>query len=293
MAAIAVDISLDELRKFVPKFVNKTTLEIGSELLRQARLMVRDDGDNGLLAITPPKDEAMGRAATIRDINRVFVTATTIRAILKDSGVRGARMAFKRYMTPGPDYSEARALDFLNNQTPTRVEVRPYTTKSGKRVKSYTQTRNVSTMGDPRLGRLQYVGAAPSSELHKSKKNSRGKVNQAAWSQLVTSYGKMNSYIEKVSKRVGLLKAGWGAAARQAGIAVNLPPFASRNVQQASGQGRASFANPSNMFVELANTTPNADMKINKGAVNWVVGLRQKQIEREMDNRMKKVAKSI
>lgn len=292
MAAIAVNISLDELRKFVPKFVNKTTKEIGDELLRQARLMVRDDGDNGLLAITPPKDEAMGTAATIRDINRVFVTATTIRSILKDSGVRGARAAFRRYMTPGPDYSEAKALDFLNNQTPTRVEVRPYTTKSGKRVKSYTQTRNVSTLGDPRLGRLQYVGAAPSRELHKSKKNSRGRVNQAAWSQLVTSKGKMNSYIEKISKRVGLLKAGWGAAARQAGLLVNLPQFAARNAKQASGKGRASFANPSNMFVELANTTPNASLKISKGAVSWVVGLRQKQIEREMNNRMKNVAKA-
>jgi len=293
MAAVAVSISLDELRKFVPKFVNKTTKEIGDELLRQARLMVRDDGDNGLLAITPPKDEAMGTAATIRDINRVFVTVAAIRKILKSSGVRGATRTFNRYMKSGsPDYSEAKALDFLNNQTPTRVEVRPYTTKSGKRVKSYTQTRNVSTLGDPRLGRLQYVGAAPSRELHKSKKNSRGRVNQAAWSQLVTSYGKMNSYIEKISKRVGLLKAGWGAAARQAGLLVNLPQFAARNAKQASGRGRASFANPSNMFVELANTTPNASLKISKGAVSWVVGLRQKQIEREMNNRMKNVAKA-
>lgn len=292
-AAISAQISLDELRKFVPKFVNKTTKEVGDELLRQATLMVRDNNDNGLLAITPPKDEAMGRTATIRDINRVFVTVASIRKILKTSGVRGAVRIFNRYIKPGsPDYSEAKALDFLNSQTPTSVEVRPYTTKKGKRVRSYTQTRNVSSLGDPRLGRLQYVGAEPSRELHKLKKNSRGRVNQAAWSQLVTSYGKMNGYVEKIAKRVGLLKAGWGVAARKAGLLVNLPPFASRNAKQASGEGRHSFANPSNMYVEMANTTPNASQLISKEAVNFVMRLRQDNIKRELERRIGALAKA-
>jgi hypothetical protein len=274
----------------VPKFSSATTREVGLELFKQARLMVRDDGDNGLLAITPPKTEDMGNSATTRDINRVFVTAGTIRAILKDSGEPGARMTFKRYTTPGPDYSHARALDFLNNQTPTTVEVRPYTTKNGKRVRSYTQTRQVSSLGDSRLGRLQYVDDAPSRTLHKSRKNSRGQVRQATWSQLVMSKGQMNSYTKEVVKRVGTMKAGWGAAARQAGLSVNLPAFAARNVKRASGKGRTSVANPNNMYVELANTTPNAASIINQGAVNWVVRLRQKQIEREMNNRMSKLA---
>lgn len=291
-AAVSVEISLDELRKLVPKLVNRTTLELGQEVLRQARLMVRDDGDNGLVSITPPKTQEMGESATARDINRIFVTASTIRSILKDSGQRGARPAFRRYMTPGPDYSEAKALDFLNSQTPTTVEVRPYTTKKGKRVKSYTQTRNVSSLGDPRLGRLLYVGDAPSRTLHKSRKNSRGQVKQAAWTQLVTSQSKMTSYIKQIVQRVGLLKAGWGAAARQAGIDVNLPAFAARNSKRASGKGRFSSSNPSNIYVELSNTSPNASSKITKAAVNWVVSFRQKQIEREMQNRMNALAKS-
>jgi hypothetical protein len=289
-AGFTVEVSLDELRKFVPKFVNATRLEISNEVMRQGRLLVRDDGDNGLLAITPPKTQEMGEKATNRDINRVFVTAATIRAILKDSGARGARAAFNRYMKPGPDYSQARGLDLLNSQTPTTVEVRPYTTKSGKRVKSYTQTRQVSALGDPRLGRLQYVDDAPSRTLHKSRKNSRGQVRQAAWSQLVMSKSKMTSYTDEVVKRVGTLKAGWGAAARQAGIEINLPAFAARNAKRASGKGRFSDSNPSNIYLELANTTPNASGKISKSAVSWVVGVRQKQIEREMNNRLGKLA---
>jgi hypothetical protein len=292
-AGFTVEVSLDELRKFVPKFVNATRLEISNEVRRQGRLLVRDDGDNGLLAITPPKSQEMGEKATNRDINRVFVTAATIRAILKDGGTRGARAAFNRYMKPGPDYSQARGLDLLNSQTPTTVEVRPYTTKSGKRVKSYTQTRQVSALGDPRLGRLQYVDDAPSRTLHKSRKNSRGQVRQAAWSQLVMSKSKMTGYTDEVVKRVGTLKAGWGAAARQAGIEINLPAFAARNAKRASGKGRFSDSNPSNIYLELANTTPNASGKISKSAVSWVVGVRQKQIEREMNNRLGKLAAAV
>lgn len=291
-AAISVEVSLDELRKFVPKFVRATTMEVGTELMRQAALMVRDDGDNGLLAITPPKTQEMGEEATTRDINRVFVTVSAIRAILAESGVRGARKAFNRYMRPGPDYSEAKALNFLNNQTETLVEVRPYTTKKGKRVRSYTQSRQVSALGHSKLGRLQYVDDAPSRAVHKASKNSRGRVHQTAWSQLVKSKGKMTSYTEKVVQRVGTLKAGWGVAARQAMLQINLPAFAARNAKHGLGKGRTSVANPNNMFVELANTASNASTIINSGAVNWVVRLRAKQIEREMNHRLGNLAKA-
>lgn len=294
-ASVSAEISLDELRKFVPKFVSTTRKEVSSEMIRQARLLVRDSGDNGLIAITPPKDEAQGVGAVTRDINRIFVSVAAMRVILSDSGVRGAKTAFNRYIKPGgPDYSEAKALDFLNNQTPALVEVRPYVTKSGKRVRSYTQTRKTPVFGDPRLGNLQYVAEEPSRNLHKSRQNSQGRVNQARWSQLVTSKGKMTSYTNKMAKRVGTLKAGWGAAWKSLGLVnhgqINLPEFVSNNLSRASGKGRFSFNNPFNMYIELANTAPNASAKIKQGRVNWLLGFRQKQIEREMNNRMTKVA---
>lgn len=294
-ATISAEISLDELRKFVPKFINSTRKELAQELIRQAKLLIRDSGDNGLLSITPPKDEAQGRGATSRDINRVFVTATTVRKILADSGQRGARPAFRRYITPGsPDYSEARALDFLNSQQPALVEVRPYTTKKGKRVGSYTQTRQIPTMGDPRLGNLQFVGSEPSRALHQQARNSQGRVNQARWSQLVMGKGKMNSYISKAIKRVGLLKAGWGKAYDSLGLVnagrITLPEFVSNNLAKASGRGRANVSFSDSMYIEMANTSPLASTKIRQGRVDWLLAFRQKQIARELENRMSKLA---
>lgn len=299
-AAISVQISLDELRKFVPKFVNKTTLEIGNEMLRQAELMVRSDSGSGLLAITPPPDgtklgggEELGQKATSRDINRVFLTATLAREILKRSGERGALAAFKRYTSPGsPDYSMARALDFLNGQVSTTVQVDPYVTKSGKRVSGYTQTRQAPQFGDPRLGRLSYVADAPSEQLHRSRRDSRGRVRQIGWSQLVMKKGQMTKYLEKMTSRVGLLKAGWAEACRQAGLKVSFPPYVNRNKSKAKGYGRKSFANPNNMYVELANQARNASQLISKGAVNFVMRLRQDNIKRELERRIGALAKA-
>lgn len=298
MAAIAVEVSLDELRKFVPKFFNATTLDIGNELKRQARLLIRNETGSGLMAVTPPRGDGdsakkIGENATRRDIERVFLTATLARTIMKDSGVRGARPAFRRYTTPGnPDYSMARALDFLNRQTPTTVEVRPYTRKDGRRVRNYTQTRQVPDLGDPRFGKLQYAGETPSRALHKARRNARGQVKQAQWSQLVMSKRAMTSYTESIVGRVGMLKAGWATAARQAMLGLESPHFVSRHTGKASGRGKASFANPLNMYVELSNSAPNASDKISQGAVNFVVRLRQQNILAEMENKLGKLAKA-
>lgn len=300
MAAIAVEISLDELRKFVPKFQRATTLEIGNELRRQAQLLVRSDSGSGLVAVTPPPEgtklgegQKVGEAAVERDINKIFLTVALARSILKRSGQRGAKAAFDRYMRPGtPDYSQARALDFLNGQVSTTVQVDAYMTKRGKRVSGYTQTRQAPQFGHPRLGQLSYVADAPSQQLHRSNRDARGKVKSLYWSQLVMKKGKMTSYVEQNKKRVGLLKAGWAKASKDATLRVEFPAFVNRNLSKAKGKGRFSVANPTNMYVELANQAPNASTVINKGAVNFVLRLRQDNILREFEHRLGRLAKA-
>lgn len=299
-AAINVEVTLDDLRKFVPKFVKATTEEVGKEMFRQAELMVRADSGSGLLAITAPPDgsklgdsEKIGQKAVERDLNKVFLTASLARAILKRSGQRGALAAFNRYMRPGnPDYSQAKALDFLNGQVSTTVRVDPYITKRGKRVSGYTQNRQAPQFGDPRLGGLQFVADAPSQQVHRSKRDNRGKVKSNAWVQLVMKKGLMTAYTNKMKSRVGLLKAGWAKAAKKARLKLSFPPFVNRNLSQAKGDGRSSVANPLNMFVELVNQAPNASTVINEGAVRFVVRLRQDNIRREMENKIAALARA-
>jgi hypothetical protein len=292
MGLVNVTVSLDELRSLVPKFVNATTLEVGKELMRQAALMVRDDNDNGLLSITPApgidKGKDIGDFTVSRDINKVFVSKAAILSVIKRSGIRGARAAFVGYMKRN---EREEALKFLNGQKSASVQVSGYT-RNGKQVKAYTQTRSVSVLNDSRLGRLESISKNANPAIHKARRNSGGQVRRRQWSQLVESAPSLKNYKKAVMKNVGTLKAGWRAAARAAGLSLSFPPYINAT-KRASGSGKNSFSNPSNMYVELSNDTPNANRKITKDAVASVISTRQMSIQKALEYRMGKVAKEV
>jgi hypothetical protein len=297
MAAVTATVDFKELGDLLPRLQKSFNAGLIKTVDQQARLLLRNENNASLIKFTPPRglDEGkeIGNAAVSRDINRVFVSATTVRSVLKNSGARGARIAFRRYTAPGPDYSMARALDYLNKQTPTTVEVRPYTTKKGKRVKSYTQTRKLSDFGDNRLGRLSFADEGPSAYLHKSRKNARGRVNQAAWSMLVMKQSKLNSYIEQVQKRVGTVKAGWRFAARALGV--SLPPYVNNATNKANGSFKTSPASSgpwAAYWVEMTNTTPRVDQMLPQSTVDWLLGVRLKTMEESISRRTEEAIKA-
>jgi hypothetical protein len=301
MGAVNVEVSLDELRKFVPKFVNATTLEIGKELLRQARLLVRDDADGGLLAVTPPQGMQEGRDkgewAVARDIKKVFALQTAIASIVVKNGERGLKTAFNRAIREGR-YEDAKQI--VNNQKSGTVNVKGYQAKRHGKVVSirpYTQRKQVSALGDNRLGFIDSISNTPDKEVHQRRRiksgSDAGSIRKPRWSQIVIKKTSLNSYIADRQKRVGMLKAGWAVAAAQANLGVSIPNFIRRNMAKASGSGRTSFSNPTNMYVELVNTIPVASSKINKGNINFLVGLRQAKIKAEMENRLRAVERKV
>jgi hypothetical protein len=62
---------------------------------------------------------------------------------------------------------------------------------------------------------------------------------------------------------------------------------------RASGSGRSSFSNPSNMYVELANTHPVASSKIEKDDVDFVIQTRQDNIAKELNYKISAVAQKM
>jgi hypothetical protein len=302
MAAVNATVSLDELRKFVPKFVNATTLEVGKELLRQAALMVRSSGGGGLLSATAPRgvdEDARTKAerGVKRDIKKVFVLQSSLLSLVANSNNRGARATLKRYL----DNRELEnAKEFINGTKPTQVKVKGYTAKRyGKtvNVRPYTQTKQASKFNDSRLGRIEHIATTPSAMLHKSRRRTRGRdsgrVFKNQWAQIVTNKPSLNQYIADRQKNVGLLKAGWAKAAKQAYLKVSFPQFVLRNMGKASGSGRSSFSNPSNMYVELANTHPVASSKIEKDDVDFVIQTRQDNIAKELNYKISAVAQKM
>jgi hypothetical protein len=293
MAAINATISLDELREFVPKFVNATKKEVSLELRRQARLLVAGNSGVGLVSITAPQGKgesakAIGDFAVGRDIGKVFAQRGTIAAILGQKGKRGDKTAFNRYIRNG---ELQKAKDFVNGQAPTSVQVSGYV-RNGKTVKGYSQTRQASVFSDPRLGRIDHIADEPSRMLHQSRRGSRGKVGRPQWAQIVLKKTAYNQYVTDTIKRVGLLKAGWAKAADQANLGVSVPRFVRNNVDRAMGKGRVSDGDPYNMFVELINESPVASVKINKGSIQFLLNLRKENILAEFEKRVGKVAKA-
>lgn len=293
MAAINLTISLDELREFVPKFVNATKKEVSLEMRRQGRLLVAGDSGFGLVSITAPQGEgdsakAIGDNAVRRDISKVFAPTSTILGILRESGKQGDQIKFKRDIKNG-DLQKAK--DFINGQAPTSVQVKGYV-RNGKTVKAYSQTRQASVFSDPRLGRIEHIADEPSRMLHQSRRGSRGTIRRSQWAQIVLKKTALNAYVTDTIKRVGLLKAGWAKAADQANLGVSVPRFVRNNVDRAMGKGRVSDGDPYNMFVELTNETPVASTKINKGSIQFLLNLRKENILAEFEKRVGKVAKA-
>jgi hypothetical protein len=292
--------SLDELRQFVPKFVNATTKEVGDELLRQARLLVRSNSGFGLLSLTPPKglDEGqeIGNRSVLNDVQKVFVTKAALVGAMRKVSDRGTVIGFNRLIDNG-EYEKAK--DFLNGQKASRVQVKGYKAKRhGKvvNIRPYSQRKNVSALNIPRLGNIQAISQVPQASLHQMRRRKRGdsagRVYKESYAQVVLRKPTLGQYIQDRQKRVGLLKAAWAKAATMAGLGVSIPQYIRRNLGRAEGVGRASFANPSNMFVELVNSFPVASSKIEKGDIEFLKQTRQESILKEMEHRMSKIAKA-
>jgi hypothetical protein len=260
-AGVSVEVDLSDLGDFLPKFAAATKQSIAEVVRQQARLMLRDDGGNGIIKFTPPVGEqeakARGDAVVRRDIHRVFLTRASAQEIAKRAKVRGLKQAFR-------DNNHTKILDLLNKTQPGTARVRGYE-RNGKQVAGYTQRRQVSSLNNNRLGFLTSVAEAPDRSVHKSRQNANKQVRRNRWSQLVLSKGALTAYIAEIQKRVGTMKAGWRPAARA--LQLSVPNFVA-NVERASGSVSIDLGgdNPS---VTMINSTPRAD-RVAAKAIDFV-----------------------
>ena len=278
MPAVSATVDFKDFGDLLPRLQKAFTAGLIKSVDQQARLLIRNGDKASLLKFTPPRgiDEgkAVGDWAVSRDISKVFAARGTISAILRRT--RGASIAFNRYIKQGK-YEDAK--DLLNGQTQASVPVKGYIRK-GKQVKAYTQTRQVSALGDNRLGQIVHIANDPSKMLHKARRGSSGAVRRPQWSQVVLRKPPLKQYIDNIQKRVGTMKAGWRFAARALGV--SLPPY----VNSATNKTNGSFAtSPPTMgpwgkyFVEMVNSTPRVDRLLTQATVDWLVGVRLTNIE--------------
>lgn len=282
---VALTVDLQQFADLIPKLVGASSKTLAEVVKQQTKLLVRGSGegrDEGLVPYTPPpKGLEQGKAAVSRDINRVFVTATTARKLVKNSGQRGLSVAFNRAVAAG---NTKRMLEILSNSTPQQFQVRGYTTsRKGKAVtvKPYTVTRPVSSLGNNALLGLRKVGQTPDRSTHKQRKGQTGKVRKERWSQLVLQSGSLAQYIKQIQKRVGIMKAGWRPAALALGV--TLPKFVA-DAPRGSGsiQMNLDGENPS---ITVTNATPGIAKSLNSVLDRALRG-RRMRMAKDIENKL-------
>lgn len=153
------------------------------ELIDQQAKLFIDSPKDGVLANTPPSgasgrgNEAkkIGESAVDRDIKKVYWDAPRIFEILKQENLNAAKGFYIR-MLQG-DYVEAQRI----------------ITSAGGRL------RNV------KIGQFN-----PS--LHKQSRNRRGRVSRHVPAQIVTDFKKLDAFVKRKKKNVGILASGWNKA---------------------------------------------------------------------------------
>jgi hypothetical protein len=270
---VSATIDFKEFADLLPKLEKALNGDMIKVVRSQARLLVRNDDSASLVSLTPPRgmDEGkdVGDWAVARDINRIFVTSGVVNSIL----ARNRKKAmFSRYLR---ENKLQEAIKLLNGQTEGSVQVAGYSRK-GKQVKGYTQKRQVSNLGDNRLGNITEIANQPDPAVHKLRRGARYKVGRKQWSQVVLHGKQLEKYQESVQKRVGSMKAGWRFAAKA--LQVSLPPYVNGATSKTNGYFKQSPIGRA-FTLEMANTTPRVDRMLTQRTVDFLVGLRLNNIE--------------
>lgn len=151
---VSATIDFKEFADLLPKLEKALNGDMVKVVRSQARLLVRNDDAASLVSLTPPRGIDQGKDvgdwAVARDLGRIFVTRGVVNSILARSRKKAV---FSRYVRQGK-LEEAKKL--LNGQTEGSVQVAGYS-RRGKQVKGYTQKRQVSNLGDNRLGNITEI----------------------------------------------------------------------------------------------------------------------------------------
>jgi hypothetical protein len=285
---VSATIDFQEFTDLLPRLEKALNGGIIKAVNSQARLLVRNDNAPSLVSLTPPRGldagKDVGEWAVARDLKRVFVSSGVINSILARSRKKAA---FSRYVKQGK-LEEAKKL--LNGQTEGSVQVAGYS-RNGKQVKGYTQKRQVSNLGDNRLGNITEISDRPNPAIHKARRGQRYKVGRKQWSQVVLKGKQLDVYQKDVQKRVGSMKAGWRFAAQA--LDVSLPPYVNNATSKTNGYYRAQSPGPASYTLEMGNTTPRIDRLLTQRTVDFLVGLRLQNLEAFLEKSAQAAAASV
>jgi hypothetical protein len=208
------------------------------------------------------KAKSQGECAARRDIDRVYKSGKQTTTVIKESGIPNgktttqnagqAAKAFAMYVLKGQNDAATTILQRLHIPKYHDTVVKPMDAGSAHKASRYGARRGV-----PR--------------------NTFVKVSVAREAQI-------DSYVKKITQRVGIAKAGWAHCAKQLGGSRGIPQWVTRHAgKRATGSVvDNSEASAGEQYVTMTNQVPWIDKCLNAG-----------QIQRALDMQKEKMTKAI
>ena len=207
------------------------------------------------------KAKAQGEGSARRDIDRVYKSGKQTTGVIKKSATSNGKTstqnaeqagrAFARYVLNGQNDAATTILQRLNIPKYHNTIVKPMDAGSAHKASRYGARRVVP-------------------------KNTFVKVS-------VPREAQIDSYVKKITQRVGIAKAGWAHCAKQLGGSRGIPQWVTRHAgKRATGSVVDNSEASSEQYVTMTNQVPWIDKCLNAG-----------QIQRALDMQKEKMTKAI
>jgi len=255
-----------------------------SEILRaQGRLLARD-----LAFQTQP----FGRSASARYLGENAVSKE-IRRVYKSAGELGmsTRLAYSIKNSPGTFSSLGSAGN--PTQTPEQAgRAFVWLVSRGKYGEARDLLRRVGVAEEEITGIP--IGKMDGGQEHQNARHGpRKKVSRNQWPRRIVADKQIKTYISKIQKNVGIVKAGWAAGAKILKGTRDIPQWVTRNIGRALGGTVIDQSNhPSRPTITLINNVPWIDKNLTEAQKNRAVKVQYQKMLEAIDKAMRTEARS-
>lgn len=264
-------------------FYRNTRMSSADILRSQARLLARD-----LAFQTQPfgksrSSRLLGENAVSKEIRRVY----------KAAGELGmsTRLAYSIRNSPGTFSGLGRAENPTQNPDQAgRAFV--WLVSKGKYGEARELLRRVG-VAEEEITTIP-IGKMDGGEEHqKARHGPRKKVSRNQWPRRIVADKQIKTYIRKIQRNVGIVKAGWAAGAKMLRGTRGIPQWVTRNIGRALGGTVIDQSNnPSRPTITLINNVPWIDKNLTEAQKDRAVKVQYQKMLEAIDKALRAEARS-
>jgi hypothetical protein len=154
----------------------------------------------------------------------------------------------------------------------------------------------LSRLGLERFAQAE-IGIMDDGQAHKSAKAAipiRPRIKRSQKTvRIVANANRLNTFLAKIAKRVGMAKSGWAACAKILGGMRGIPQWVTRHANKLGKGFVMDFSGQKNPYLILVNEIPWVDKCLNQGQMQRALDIQTQKMMTAIDIAMSKDAKAM